>query len=223
MGAWPRNPRDEFPPPRGREESGPDRVLVRAGLAAVATALVAYLFPFYPAPVRAPDAGVLPGSSAAAPPAAGRAGAYSPPVSLGVPGHLRPTPVDPVTADRTGAMAVPESPARLGWWALGAPPGAARGTVLLAGHLDSAAEGAGPFEALHDVPLGARAHLTTADGRHHTYRIVARRTYAKEALPQDVFTPRGTPRLVLVTCTGTFDPATHAYAENLVLYGEPAR
>ncbi|MFG3506198.1 class F sortase [Streptomyces sp. NPDC047821] len=211
MGAWPGT------------GPGPDRVLVRTGLAAVATAVVAYLFPFFPAPARPPDTGVLPGAAAAPPVAAGRAPAHSPPVSLHVPGHLRPMPVDPVTADAAGVMAVPESPARLGWWALGAPPGAAHGTVLLAGHLDSAAEGAGPFEALHDVPMGARAQVTTADGARHTYRITARRTHAKKALPQDLFTPRGTARLALVTCAGDFDPDAHAYAENLVLYGEPVR
>ncbi|MFF8290536.1 class F sortase [Streptomyces sp. NPDC016309] len=205
-----------------RDEPGPDRVLVRIGLAAVATAVVTCLFPFFPDPVRAPDTGTLPGSAAAPPrAAAGREPAYSPPVSLTIPGHLRPTPVDPVTADEDGAMAVPASPHRMGWWALGAPPGAARGTVLLAGHLDSADEGAGPFEALHDVPMDTRAQLTTADGRRHTYRIVARRTHAKEALPKDLFTPRGPARLALVTCTGDFDPDAHAYAGNLVLYAEP--
>ncbi|MEV3993067.1 class F sortase [Streptomyces sp. NPDC049837] len=209
MGAWP------------GAGPGPDRVLVRTGLAAVATAVVAYLFPFFPAPTRAPDTGTLPGAAAARPTEAGRAPAYSPPVSLSIPGHLRPTPVDPVTADAGGAMAVPESPTRLGWWALGAPPGAAHGTVLLAGHLDSAEEGAGPFEALHDVPMGTRAQVTTADGARHTYKIVARRTHAKKALPQDLFTPRGTARLALVTCAGDFDPDAHAYDENLVLYGEP--
>ncbi|MFF8829657.1 class F sortase [Streptomyces sp. NPDC015131] len=204
-----------------RDEPGPDGALFRAGLAAVAAAVVAYLFPFFPGPARVPDAGTVPGAAAAPSTAGGAARAYSPPVSLGLPGHVRAMPVDPVTADAAGALAVPPSPARLGWWALGAPPGAPRGTVLLAGHLDSAAEGPGPFEALHDVPLGARAEVTAADGRRHTYRIVARRTHAKKALPRDLFTARGAARLALVTCAGDFDPATRAYAENLVLYGEP--
>ncbi|WP_336322576.1 class F sortase [Streptomyces lavendofoliae] len=206
-----------------RHGPGPDRVLVRTGLAAVATAVVAYLFPFFPAPERAPDAGTLPGPAAAAPAATSGAAraAHSPPVSLTIPGHLRSTPVEPVTADADGAMAVPKSPDRLGWWALGAPPGAAHGTVLLAGHLDSAEEGAGPLEALHDVPMGTRAQVTAADGTRHAYRIVARRTHPKSALPTGLFTSGGTPRLALVTCAGDFDPDAHAYADNLVLYGEP--
>ncbi|GAA2478353.1 hypothetical protein GCM10010393_05740 [Streptomyces gobitricini] len=142
-------------------------------------------------------------------------------MALTIRGHLRTTPIDPVTADTAGAMAVPKSPGRLGWWALGAPPGAAHGTVLLAGHLDSADEGAGPLEALHDVPMGTRAQVTAADGTRHTYRIVARRTHPKSALPAGLFASGGAPRLVLVTCTGDFDPDAHAYADNLVVYGEP--
>ncbi|MET9802815.1 class F sortase [Streptomyces sp. NPDC006368] len=204
---------------RLRGEPGPDRLLVWAGLAAASSAALTCLWPGAagdPA-VRAPDAGTLPTATSAG----GAAHVASPPVALTIPGHVERAPVDPVTADVRGALAVPESPARLGWWALGAHPGAARGTLLLAGHLDSAAEGAGPLEALHDVPLGARAHVTTADGARHTYRIVARRTYPKAGLPTDLFGAHGAPRLALVTCAGVFDPDAHAYADNLVLYGVP--
>ncbi|MDN3296925.1 class F sortase [Streptomyces ficellus] len=209
MGAWPRT------------GPGPDRLLVRAGLAVSAATLLVCLLPLLatPTPARPPDAGSLP---AAAAPTATAAPVHSPPVTLSIPGRLDKVPVDPVTSDATGAMTVPESPRRLGWWALGAAPGAPHGTVLLAGHLDSAAEGVGPFETLHDVPIGTLAHVTAADGRRHTYRIVARRTHRKSALPRDLFAPGGTPRLALVTCAGTFDPEAHAYADNLVLYGEPA-
>ncbi|MEE1753691.1 class F sortase [Streptomyces sp. SP18CS02] len=167
----------------------------------------------------AADAGALP--TAAAPPPAPPA--HSPPVTLVVPGHIAPMPVDPVAVGREGALALPASPFRLGWWALGARPGDARGTVLLAAHLDSAEQGAGPFQALHTVPLGADVRLTTADGVRHTYTLVARRTHPKAALPRDLFAADGVPRLALVTCTGAYDPGSRAYADNLVLYGVPAR
>ncbi|MCP9973826.1 DUF4142 domain-containing protein [Streptomyces somaliensis] len=88
-------------------------------------------------------------------------------------------------------------------------------------HLDSAEEGPGPFEALHSLPIGALAHVAAADGSRHTYRIVARRTYRAGALPGDLFSAEGSPRLALVTCAGAFDPEERVYAENLVLYGVP--
>ncbi|MEU9980215.1 class F sortase [Streptomyces sp. NPDC050856] len=207
---------------RTRSTSGPGPLMAWAGLAAAACAALSCLLPSRATAPGAPDAGTLPPADAPRAVAA-EAAAHSPPVTLTVPGHLRATPVDPVTATRDGSLAVPESPSRLGWWALGAPPGAPRGTLLLAGHLDSATEGAGPFEALHDVPIGARVHVTAADGVRHTYTVVARRTYAKRDLPRDLFTSQGSPRLALVTCAGDFDPDERVYAGNLVLYGVPVQ
>ncbi|WP_228974865.1 class F sortase [Streptomyces sp. DH12] len=197
-------------------EPGPGRLLAWAGLAGAASAALAL---FLPASAPAPaDAGAVPTGRASGP-ASGAA--HSPPVTLTVPGHVDSLPVDPV-AGAGAALDVPPSPSRLGWWALGAPPGAARGTLLIAGHLDSAEEGPGPFEALHSLPMGAYAHVAAADGTRHTYRIVARRTYPAGALPDDLFSAEGRPRLVLVTCAGAFDPDERVYAENLVLYGVPA-
>uniref|UniRef100_UPI001C30F7F3 class F sortase n=1 Tax=Streptomyces sp. TRM64462 TaxID=2741726 RepID=UPI001C30F7F3 len=201
-------------------EPGPGRLLVWAGLAGAASAALALFLPSGGAPPGGADAGAVPAGGRASG-AVREDGAEAPPVALSVPGHFDGLPIDPVAAGRDGSLDVPASPSRLGWWARGARPGAPRGTLLLAGHLDSADEGPGPFEALHGLPLGARAQVSAADGTRHTYRIVARRTYRKSALPGDLFTADGRPRLVLVTCAGAFDPETRVYAENLVLYGVP--
>ncbi|MGW5421647.1 class F sortase [Streptomyces sp. NPDC003943] len=104
--------------------------------------------------------------------------------------------------------------------ALGATPGSARGTVLLAGHVDTVA-GLGAFAELHDLDLGTRVEVTGADGRIHTYRITARRTYSRSALPADLFSANGTARLALLTCSGDYDSTTGHYADNLVPYATP--
>ncbi|MCP9945788.1 class F sortase [Streptomyces somaliensis] len=199
-------------------EPGPGRLPVWAGVAGAASAALALLLPVA-APSAPPDAGRVPPGTGTAAPAA--ATAHSPPVTLTVPGHVARMPVDPVGGTEDGVLDLPASPSRLGWWALGARPGATAGTLLLAGHLDSAEEGPGPFEALHSLPIGALAHVAAADGSRHTYRIVARRTYRAGALPGDLFSAEGSPRLALVTCAGAFDPEERVYAENLVLYGVP--
>ncbi|OEJ96220.1 class F sortase [Streptomyces thermolilacinus] len=206
-------------PLRLTSEPGPSRLPAWAGLAGAASAALALFLPAA-APTAPPDAGAVPTGSAPAVPAV--AAAHSPPVTLAVPGHVERLPIDPVAQDAHGALDLPKSPSRLGWWALGARPGAAAGTLLLAGHLDSAEEGPGPFEALHTLPMGALAQVAAADGTRHTYRIVARRTYRAGTLPGDLFSAEGRPRLVLVTCAGAFDAERRAYAENLVLYGVPA-
>ncbi|MGK5638050.1 class F sortase [Streptomyces sp. URMC 126] len=150
---------------------------------------------------------------------AGSTGASSPPVAVEIPGRFR-AEVVPVAADPGGALELPRSPGTVGWWALGARPGAPEGTVLLAGHVDTREYGLGVFAELRDVPLGTRAVITDAEGHPHSYLITERRSYPKEALPPRLFTDRGPARLALVTCAGTYDRQRHRYTRNLVLLGD---
>ncbi|WP_410789017.1 DUF4142 domain-containing protein [Kribbella sp. C-35] len=142
-----------------------------------------------------------------------------PPVRLKLPGVLEAS-VQPVATGGNGQLQVPKSAADVGWWAAGAAPGSDGGTVLLAGHVDTA-KGRGVFAALSGVPVGTSVAVTGGDGGEHWYRIVARRTYKQEALPADLFHGAVKPRLALVTCTGSYDRTAHRYSENLVLYGVP--
>ncbi|THA51454.1 class F sortase [Streptomyces sp. A1136] len=119
-----------------------------------------------------------------------------------------------------GNMDLPRRGSQGGWFALGAAPGAAQGTVLVAGHVDTG-EGLGAFAALHALAPGSRIEITGTGGRLYRYRVVARRTYPRTRLPADLFGPRGGHRLVLVTCAGAYDREAGRYADNLVLYGVP--
>ncbi|GAA2942271.1 class F sortase [Streptomyces enissocaesilis] len=145
----------------------------------------------------------------------------SPPRGIRGPGRFEAALV-PVAAAADGALVLPEEPGTGGRWALGAAPDASRGTVLVAGRLDTRESGPGVFAALHQWELGARTVLTGADGRAHTYRITARRSYRQETLPGGLFDSGGAPRPALVTCAGRYDRATGRYEDNLVLYGTPA-
>ncbi|WP_049714799.1 class F sortase [Streptomyces caatingaensis] len=173
----------------------------------------------------APGALAPPGGREAGPPGGGRPSAVreavSPPVRVEIRGRLVAAVVA-VAADGHGALELPRPPGTVGWWALGARPGAGRGTVLIAGHLDTREYGPGAFAALRHVPRGAAVLVTGADGRAHRYVVTRRRSYAKEALPADLFSATGPPRLALVTCSGAYDRRRHRYAENLVLLGERA-
>lgn len=141
-----------------------------------------------------------------------------PPVHLKLPGVLD-AQVEPVATSGDGKLQVPTK-AEVGWWAAGAGPGSDGGTVLLAGHVDTAG-GRGVFAKLSEVPMGARIAVKDGDGDDHWYKIVARRTYQQNNLPPDLFNGSAKPRLALVTCTGSYDHAAHRYSQNLVLYGVP--
>jgi hypothetical protein len=129
--------------------------------------------------------------------------------------------VVPVGTDATGALDLPADPGALGWWVGGALPGAARGTVVVAGHLDTKEGGAGVMAGVVRLPLGARVSLTDAGGAQRVYRIVAVRSYPKSALPARLFTGATGARLVLITCGGAFDAAAHHYSDNVVVYAVP--
>ncbi|MEV0287155.1 DUF4142 domain-containing protein [Kribbella sp. NPDC050820] len=167
--------------------------------------------------------GGLPGDTGEVPKAGTTAAereAAIPPVRLSVPGFLDAS-VAPVATGVDGLLQMPKSPVDVGWWAAGAAPGASGGTVLLAGHVDSARHGRAVFAALSQVPVGAKVAVTSGDGDVHQYRIVARRTYRQQDLPTDLFHGAAKPRLALVTCIGTYNQTTRRYSHNLVLYGVP--
>ena len=130
--------------------------------------------------------------------------------------------VQPVSVGAGGALDVPDDPRQLGWWTGSARPGAASGSVVLDGHVDSAERGLGALFRLREAQLGEEISVENASGTTTRYTVVARRSYAKTALPAaEIFAQDTRPRLVLITCGGRFDPATRHYADNVVVYAVP--
>lgn len=121
-----------------------------------------------------------------------------------------------------GVLGIPADIHRVGWWLDGAAPGDSSGTVLLAGHVDSAAGGVGAFFPLREARAGDRVEIVTASGRTFSYRVASVRLYRKEALPPAVYSRGGEPRLVLVTCGGPFDVASGHYRDDVVVTAVPA-
>ena len=129
----------------------------------------------------------------------------------------------PVGIDlKNGALGVPASVGRLGWWRDGAAPGDRNGAVLVAGHVDSATAGIGAFFRLPQARPGDRAQVVTRDGRTRTYRVTSVRTMPKGQLPTSIYSLAGPARLVLVTCGGPFDPVAGRYRDNVVVTAVPA-
>lgn len=127
----------------------------------------------------------------------------------------------PVGVGSTGALAVPDDPAVLGWWSGGAAPGDATGSIVVDGHVDSARYGLGVFAHLQELVVGDKVELSVASGLTTMFAIAGRRSYAKSSLPSSVFDQSLGERLVLITCGGRFDRRTAHYDDNIVLYALP--
>jgi len=144
------------------------------------------------------------------------------PVKLALPSERVSAPVIPAGTRPDGQLRLPRSPSVVGWWVRSAPAGDRRDTTMLAGHVDSAAEGVGALAALREIDVGSRVVLTDTFGVEHSYRVAARRVYPKYALPDDIFTVTGRARVVLITCGGPFDEEAGRYRDNVVVYALPS-
>ncbi|MFG3601773.1 class F sortase [Micromonospora chersina] len=151
------------------------------------------------------------------------AGATVPPVGLRIPPIGVTATVDPVGINRrTDEFEVPPSVDRVGWYRYGPGLEAGTGSVVIAGHVDSADQGRGAFFRLRELDRGDTLTVTGADGRERTYRVVAREEYAKTRIPLERYFARdGSPRLTLITCGGPFDAKTRHYRDNIVVTAVP--
>lgn len=121
-----------------------------------------------------------------------------------------------------GSLVIPEDPAVVGWWNGGALAGDAFGSVVIAGHVDSAQYGLGVMAQLRTLRTGQVVELR-AGSRRQKYRVASRRSLpqAELAARTDTFRQDIPPRLVLITCGGAFDPVRHRYQDNLIIVAQP--
>ena len=143
------------------------------------------------------------------------------PRHLALPSLQVDAPIVPVGLQPGGNLTVPDDPHVLGWWQGAARPGSQQGTIVIDGHVDTAAHGPGALFSLRQLRPGDPVVLSTNHGSWH-YMIIALRSYPKVNLPAEIFTSTGPPRLIIITCGGAFNRTTHQYADNIIAYALPA-
>jgi hypothetical protein len=117
----------------------------------------------------------------------------------------------------SGALQVPASGAVAGWYT-GSPRPGAIGSAIIAGHIDSDT-GPGVFFRLRELKPGNLIYVRRSDGSLAVFRVTSVRTFAKASFPTaQVYGPVPNSQLRLITCGGTFDPATGHYLSNVVAF-----
>jgi len=157
------------------------------------------------------------GSWAAVPPAAAQHVAT--PVSLTIQAIGVRTKLIHLGLTKTGALQVPSTTTVAGWYT-GSPRPGEPGRAVIAGHIDSY-QGPGVFFRLRLLHRGERVYIRRANGSLAVFKVTAVHSYLKTHFPtNEVYGPAPDDQLRLITCGGTFDPATGHYLSNTIVDAE---
>ena len=121
-----------------------------------------------------------------------------------------------------GRMQLPETNTEVAWYAFGSRPGEPTGTTVMAAHVDTRAEGLGPFARLRELHRGDTIAVTDSNGRTRRYTVRAVDDVRKSRIALDqLFRRDGPPELKVLTCGGPFSSQT-GYRDNIVVTAQPA-
>jgi sortase (surface protein transpeptidase) len=139
------------------------------------------------------------------------------PVRIVIPRIAVNADIEPLHRAADGTLGVPPHWNEAGWYADGVVPGR-QGPAVIVGHVDSARDGPAVFYRLPRLRQGDEVLVESSDGQTHRFVVDATHAFAKTSFPtQLVYGPTPLAALRLITCTGSFDRATHNYSENLVV------
>ncbi|MBV1937091.1 class F sortase [Streptomyces sp. BV286] len=162
-------------------------------------------------------------------PAQARAGAHvdrpaaaalpsSPPERIRIPSIGVDAPVMGLGLSPRGSLDVPPAARKnlAGWYEAGTAPGA-RGTAIVAGHVDNT-EGPAVFFRLGALEKGSTIEVRRRDGRVALFSVDAVEVYDARAFPDEkVYGAARRPELRVITCGGGYSPAT-GYRGNVVVF-----
>lgn len=148
---------------------------------------------------------------------------YPVPRRLVIPAIDVTTRIVPVGLDENDALEIPDDIRIVGWYELGVPPGADRGSAVLVAHRDGRDQGRGVFYDLGQLDIDDRIRVRTDADEVLEYVVVARESIRKKGLPyEEIFAVDGPPRLTLISCGGYYDPDNGGYQDNIVVTAVPA-
>lgn len=117
-----------------------------------------------------------------------------------------------------GSLVAPVDFARAGSFVNGVVPGS-QGPAVIAGHVDSAADGPAVFYDLPDLAPGDQVQVGLSDGSTVTFVVDRLVTAPKDDFPTDqVYGPTPDAQLRLITCSGPFDSVERSYSDNTIVF-----
>jgi sortase (surface protein transpeptidase) len=143
------------------------------------------------------------------------------PVSLTIPLIGVQTNLMTLGLSRDGTLQVPPpNMVSVAGWYTGSPRPGAIGSSIIVGHIDGDAGNVeGVFFRLRQLSAGDKIYVKRSDGTLVEFRVTSIEQYLKDHFPTEaVYGPVPDAELRLITCGGAWDPATHHYVLNIVVY-----
>jgi hypothetical protein len=143
------------------------------------------------------------------------------PVRIRIPAAHVDSTLERVGRAADGTLAVPSRWDIAGWYEEGPRPGQP-GPAVIVGHVDSTS-GPAVFFHLSTLHPGDAVYVDRADGSTATFRVTSLSRIPSSRFPTDlVYAPTLQSSLRLLTCGGSFDPATKRYRDNVIVFASPA-
>lgn len=143
------------------------------------------------------------------------------PVKLNIPALQVAAAVEALGITQDYSLEAPKGVSDVGWYSLGATPGAA-GDAIISGHRGYPGGTPAVFNNLGRLHTGDEVDVQFADG--HAQKFTVTRVYMTpfQKVPEGFFATDGVPHLTLVTCSGDFDGNKLTYNDRLVVETSPA-
>ena len=116
-----------------------------------------------------------------------------------------------------GTMGVPVGSSDVAWYDLGVDPGQA-GDAAFTGHISSIYY-PGVFYNIDELSQGNTIHVFGDDGTELVFTVQEVDSYPADTFPMDkIFGQSMVPGVVLITCSGDWDPVAHLFANRTVVF-----
>ncbi|WP_283138730.1 class F sortase [Rhizohabitans arisaemae] len=128
-------------------------------------------------------------------------------------------PIDTMGLTARGEIQTPSlnRPNLVGWYKYGPQPGE-RGPSVVLGHKDTRTKSA-VFSKLGLIRRGDTIKVIRADGVTATFTVDGVEQASKRIFPTSrVYSNRKNAELRLITCGGVYNPRTHSYTDNIIVY-----
>lgn len=118
-------------------------------------------------------------------------------------------------------MEIPDAFDLAAWYRFGPAPGAAAGTAVIAGHIDTKSDRA-PFSQLKSVAAGTLITVGREGAPALDYRVVRVELMAKDKFDgNSIFRRSGPHELKVVTCGGRWLDERMDYSDNVIVTAVP--